>query len=217
VVGAEPFDIRVPLFRRANRHNHIIYHTSWPYWSGNDVPRKPYLSSQKDWWKQFIEEVPTVTVTKAAKNAVEQFGGTATHIPHSVDTDLFRPDQGSSENGDTILFVGRLVEEKGIFDLINAAERISPTPQVQVVGSGPLYERIESYGGPANIELTGHVRDNERLAEIFAAADVHVLPSYKNGRWEELFGMVIIESMASGTPTVATAVLNRHKALEFTV
>jgi len=205
ILGAEPFDIRVKLFNHISNRNKLIYHTSWPFWSGERVPRKLWFDGQRKAWRSFLQDVTTVTVTKASKDAVEEFGGRAIHIPHGVDVSVFHPTEEPTRNKHHVLFVGRLVEEKGIKDLIAATERLNtPDVTLQFVGRGPLAEYLEQYEGPARIEHLGYISDSRRLAHLYAEADVHVLPSYQRGAWEELFGIVIIEAMACGTPTIAT-------------
>lgn len=204
VLGAEPFDFRVEMFKRLAKQNQVIYHTSWPFWDGKRVPHTPLLETQRRWWREFLSTVPTVAVTRRVRDAVEDFGGTATHIPHGVDTTRFSPDRGTTGERPTVLFVGRLVEEKGVRDLLAAVEQTDQSPLVQFVGRGPLSSLLEEYDGPVTVEYLGYVGDRTRLAELYASAHLHVLPSYCDGIWEELFGIVTIEAMAAGTPTVAT-------------
>lgn len=204
ILGAEPFDVRIGLFKRLARKNRIIYHTSWPFWSGNRVPRSALVDKHRVQWREFVSDVQTVTVTKKARDAVESFGGSAIRIPHGVDTEVFSPCRGTTSDRPTVLFVGRLVEEKGIRDLLAAVEQMNQSPVIKFVGRGPLSSYLKKYNGPATVEYLGFVDDTNHLARLYATADLHVLPSYAEETWEELFGMVIIESMASGTPTVAT-------------
>ena len=215
LLGAEPFDIRVPYFEQLARRNDMIYHTSWPFWSGDRVPKRPWVERQRREWRSFVQRVPTVAVTRAATEAVEDFGGDAIHIPHGVDTTVYSPDKGADAENQRVLFVGELTEQKGIRDLVAAAERLdSDGATFQFVGQGPLADYLREYSEPASIEHLGYVADDERLAELYATADVHALPSYPTEYWEELFGMVIIEAMAAGTPTVATDCVGPREVVE---
>ena len=64
-----------------------------------------------------------------------------------------------------------------------------------------LEKRIEAKGLQSSIELTGHIPYNS-LPKIYASHDLFVYP----GIWDEPFGRVFLESLAAGTPVVATDV-----------
>lgn len=95
-----------------------------------------------------------------------------------------------------VLFVGRLSEEKGIEDFLEATERL---PRV-IVGDGPLRERV-----PGAI---GFVSPRE-LGAYYERASVVVCPSRREG-----YGVVAREAMAYGRPVVATAVGGLLDAVE---
>jgi glycosyltransferase involved in cell wall biosynthesis len=101
--------------------------------------------------------------------------------------------------------VGRLVPQKGIFDLVKAAALLrdaEPMARYVVVGRGPLRRslaaRIEELGLDGIVRLVGFRRD---VGRVLAGADLMALPSH----WEG-FGVVLMEAMAAGTPIVATRV-----------
>lgn len=218
LLGGEPFDLRAPLFSHvAERHN-VIYHTSWPYWSGSDVPQAPRTSRQRGAWDSFLDKVHTVTVSDAAKGELSRMGYDATHIPHGVRTDVFTPGDDSGEgSGDevTILFVGRFVEEKGIHDLLAVADSLDRGDVCfQFVGNGPLADDIKEAQTTSPVEHLGYIGDRDALAEVYAAADIFVLPSFRFNGWEELFGIVLIEAMAAGVPVVTTDCVGPREIVE---
>jgi glycosyltransferase involved in cell wall biosynthesis len=102
-----------------------------------------------------------------------------------------------------IVAVGRLAEQKGFGTLLDAtaawAAR-SPAPLVAIAGDGPLEgplrERIETERLP--VALLGRRSD---VPELFAAADVAVVPSVWEGQ-----PLVVQEALRAGTPLVATSV-----------
>lgn len=107
-------------------------------------------------------------------------------------------------NRKVILFVGRLVEIKGVQYLIRAMERVDAL--LVVVGDGPLRENLEEearqYG--ERIIFMG-AKSHQQLAEIYASADIFVAPSITSDNGgQEGFGLTILEAMASGLPVVAS-------------
>ena len=93
-----------------------------------------------------------------------------------------------------VLFVGRVVEAKGIRDAIDAWRRSRSDLPFVVAGTGPLRREIETAG----IEVLGWL-DRRRLCAAYRRAAVVVMPS----RWQEPFGIVGLEALTLGTPVAA--------------
>ncbi len=137
-------------------------------------------------------------------------------VPCGVDLDRFRP-LGRAEARDelglnghkVLLFVGRIEALKGLDLLIHTTAHLDAGDiKVLVVGddaegSGDL-ARLKSMAEGLNVaesvEFVGQV-PQDRLPWYYSAADVCVVPSYY-----ESFGLVALESMACGTPVVASRV-----------
>jgi glycosyltransferase involved in cell wall biosynthesis len=105
------------------------------------------------------------------------------------------------EHGDrVVLFVGRLVPYKGTDVLLSAARDIRG--KILIVGDGPLMEgfrnRILGEGLNGKVVLAGNVAD---LKPYFHACDLLVLPSVSH---LEAFGIVQMEAMAFGKPSVSS-------------
>ncbi len=216
VLFAAPYDAVIPLFQWLRGRNRVIYWVSWPYWDGSSYPRKPLYRAQIQQWHQFLEGTRTVTVTRAAQQALIRVGAKAVHIPHSVDTSLFTPPRLPRDSSKTrILYVGRLHWEKGVDLLIDLA-REGPWHDAEYwfVGDGNLKKAIQTLAKQSNVRYFGYVTDQKRLAEIFRHADLLVLPSRRTEGWEELFGITLIEAMASGLPVVATDCIGPREIVE---
>lgn len=108
--------------------------------------------------------------------------------------------------GATILFLGRLDAQKGVFDLLRAFALVhAACPQARLVLAGdgdPAPLRTQA----AELDLSNHVTlpgwvDAPRRAALLATAAVFVLPSH-----HEQMPMSLLEAMAAGTPVVATSV-----------
>jgi rhamnosyl/mannosyltransferase len=135
-------------------------------------------------------------------------------IPHGLDPAAFartpeverRARALRDEHGRFVLFVGRLVDYKGVDQLIAAAQRLGAGIQVLIVGEGPrraaLEEQARSLGLlGGRVRFRGRVAAGAELAAHYHACELFVLPSISRA---EAFGLVQAEAMACGKPVVAT-------------
>jgi glycosyltransferase involved in cell wall biosynthesis len=142
------------------------------------------------------------------------YHGPAEAIPNAVDTDFFRPlDRAACReaigiDGFVIGYVGRLVEEKGVMDIIDALASCNVSVNAIFVGGGPMREPLEArakeLGLAARVRFLGP-RPSEQLPRIINAIDALVLVSRTTSRWKEQFGRVIIEAQACGTPVIGSS------------
>ena len=110
---------------------------------------------------------------------------------HPLDKKASKNKLGWSSNF-KVLFVGRLVAEKGIPELLDAAKLFKKEIELKIAGSGPLEEEVKKY-------YVGKVSQYE-LPVYYSAADVVIVPSTH----DEGFGRVILESLACGTPVIGS-------------
>ncbi|MCF8565737.1 glycosyltransferase family 4 protein [Alicyclobacillus tolerans] len=109
------------------------------------------------------------------------------------------------EEEQIVLFVGRLVQEKGVHTLLEAAPKIlSEQTNVKfvIVGTGPVEAELRDLahrsGLGHKVHFTGFISDEERN-HLFNIADLAVFPSLY-----EPFGIVALEAIAAGTPVVVS-------------
>ncbi len=108
--------------------------------------------------------------------------------------------------GPVVLFAGQLAEFKGLRVFVEAAKGVLgdfENAQFLVAGAGELEREMVRWVIDQGLE--SHVRFlgiREDLEDVMAVADIFVCPS----TWQEAFGFVIAEAMASGLPVVATRV-----------
>ena len=126
--------------------------------------------------------------------------------PNTVERDEVRSELGLDVNNIVIGTAGKLIQGKGVFDLLSAVYRlIDKYPNVRLifVGDGSertrLEQEVQRLSMHNKVILCGVRKDIERM---YAAMDIFVLPS----TCREAFGMVLIEAMAMGKPVIATAI-----------
>ena len=109
-----------------------------------------------------------------------------------------------------VLFVGRLVERKGVRYLIDAVRTLAPRRAVHltIIGDGPerpaLASQVQAAGLDGAVDLRGRVSDAE-LRQAYAAASVFVLPAIVDSRGDtEGLGVVLLEAMSYGVPVVGS-------------
>ncbi len=213
IVGVEPYSLRVivPLFlKRLNKK--MIYLTSWPYWDySKDVVKPNFIT--KRLWNSFLKNLNVVTTTRTAMENISKTGANAIHIPHVVDLSVFKPVK-KKNNEIKVLYVGRIVKEKGIEGLVNAAKKFKDI-EFWFVGRGDLAYLLE---GLPNVRyfgyIEGYLEDKKRLADIYPQCDIFVLNSYATDKWEELFGISLIEAMASGLAVISTDCLGPKEIIK---
>ena len=114
--------------------------------------------------------------------------------------------------GSNILFVGRLVERKGVKYLIEAFDELSPDigATLTIVGEGPerknLEKLVESKGLQDRVIFKGRVSDEE-LEQCYKECDVFVLPACIDSKGDtEGLGVVLLEAMSYKKPVIASNV-----------
>jgi glycosyltransferase involved in cell wall biosynthesis len=135
----------------------------------------------------------------------------ATVVPCGVDTDLFRPLAVGDGAGPRLLSIGRLVERKGVGNVIEA---LASLPGVDlVVAGGPDPARLDTDPEVRRLrEVAGRVGVAERVRFLGGVGRAEV-PRLMNEAdvvvavpWYEPFGIVPVEAMACGRPVVGSAV-----------
>lgn len=122
-------------------------------------------------------------------------------LPNGIDPDRFHATNGATD-GEYILFVGRLVPYKGLSTLLDALDHDPPDLPLKIAGEGPLRDTLEKQAGSiqADVRFLGYVED-EALPSLYRGARLTVLPSINR---HEAFGITLLESMACGTPVLAS-------------
>ncbi len=172
-----------------------------------------------------------VAVDPAARDVLQAKGARApiAVIPHALDPRLYSPGAAHDTrarlglSGFVIGYVGRLVPEKGVGDLLDAVARLGSDaglpeaarePSVLIVGDGPALGDLRAFAearlpapggapGSSRVCFTGAVPHDE-VPEYYRCMDVLVLPSRTARHWREQFGRTIVEALACGVPVVGS-------------
>ena len=130
-------------------------------------------------------------------------------LPNGVDTNRYQPapiGERKTSGPETLrlLFVGRIVHQKGLDLLFNALATQPVTVTADIIGDGP--ERAELVRQAADLGITNRVRflgwlSREALSVHLQAADAFVFPSREEG-----MPNAVLEAMACGLPVIATDV-----------
>jgi glycosyltransferase involved in cell wall biosynthesis len=159
-----------------------------------------------------------VAVEEGARVVLLRKGCTApvSLLPHPIDTALYRPASGAQGRarlglaGFVIGYVGRLVPQKGVLDLLEAARALRARGvgrfSLLLVGDGPQRPQLEAYAAaylPGQVVFAGAVPHSE-VPAYYNCMDVLVLPSRTTRSWQEQFGRVLLEAQACGVPVVGS-------------
>ncbi len=178
----------------------------------NLIPRYRLPRAQIAWAAERAEGL--ITVCDALADDLAALGVDRARVSvlrNGVDLTTFTPDPRGRErlrgelevSGPVVLSVGHLIERKG-HDLAIRAIAGMPEASLLIVGSGPeeaaLKRLTHELGMEERVRFVGSV-PHETLKNYYSAADILILGSSREG-WPN----VLLESMACGTPVVATAV-----------
>jgi glycosyltransferase involved in cell wall biosynthesis len=150
-----------------------------------------------------VSHYPSVAISKAVADC---FQVRSVVIPNPYDSELFRLSTGSVERDRDLIFLGRLVSEKGIDLLLQSLGKLKArqlSPCLTIVGQGPEQNHLEQL--TAELGLGGQVTfagalQGASLATVLRRHKILVVPS----RYDEPFGVVALEGIACGCVVVGS-------------
>jgi glycosyltransferase involved in cell wall biosynthesis len=178
--------------------------------------RRPWVASHNNWYtrasgrlgwqdhlKHFLARFATgISVSRAVSQHVHT---PSVVIPNAYREDVFRL-MPEVERERALIFVGRLVSDKGVDLLLDALASLKARglkPRLTIVGDGPektaLHKQAEELAVAGQVNFAGVKRDTE-LARLLNAHRIMVVPS----RWREPFGIVALEGIACGCVVVGS-------------
>lgn len=155
------------------------------------------LANRRRWWSDVAR---FFCISAAQRHLLIQGGMPASRL--SVKHN-FVPDPGVRRTGagEHVLFLGRLTAEKGVRLLMSAWDRAEVGLPLVIAGTGPLADEVARWAASrTDVRYVG-LQDAAGCRSLTASAAAMVAPS----TWLEAFGLVVVEAMAAGVPTVAAA------------
>ena len=195
-------------------HNNLSVRTVWPAL----LLRKPLvITHQGSYCRRptgidltqrikhaLVRRAPSVAISRAVAACFET---DSTIIPNPYDAKIFVSPSREQERPSDLIFIGRMVTEKGIDLLLEALARLRARnlfPRLTLVGPGPERSAMEQLatrlGLADQVIFLGPKRDAE-LANLLVQHKILVIPS----RYDEPFGVVALEGIACGCVAVGSA------------
>lgn len=164
--------------------------------------------------KKLLKKVDRIiAVSASVKEDISKYGldkDKIVVIHNGVDTEVFKPTEPVFKEqyegcDNLLLFVGRIIEQKGLDHLIDAMPRILkeyPSTKLLIVGKGKmkprLIKKVKKMDLNKEIIFPGFI-DEELMPNLYSSADVFVLPSL----WEVL-PIALLEGLSCGAPLLAS-------------
>ncbi|HET9121849.1 MAG TPA: glycosyltransferase family 4 protein [Solirubrobacterales bacterium] len=146
---------------------------------------------------------------ETALGFLEEAGGKVHRIPPSVDPELFPASPPRANGTFKVLYAGTLGMSQGVGTLVDAAELLDDSPEIQFViagdgAEGPELRRRLADGRAPNVTMLGRV-PHERIPELYAEADAAVVLLRDRPLFEGALPTKMFEAMSAARPLVLSA------------
>lgn len=141
--------------------------------------------------------------TKAKEKIESYHVGKNIYVSYlTVDVDKYFYEKVTNIVQGQLIFVGSLIERKGVDLLFKALAKVKVDYYLRIVGSGPLEQELKELAKRLDIdkkvEFCGY-KQEEEVAELYRESNILVLPTR-----EDCYGLVILEAMCASLPVIAS-------------
>ena len=202
VISGEFFWISTIAFRMFSTENFYSY--TYENHLGNVLKKYWWIFR---FWIPMVNKIfrGVIVPVKSTKRCWKKLGLKNIWVnPLGVDLELFRYSENELSDELKLLYVGRVVPEKGLDYLLKAVSQLSFPYSLTVVGNGEIerYRRTAKNLG-CRATFIGPVKYC-KLPNLYREHNVVILPSITTPYWKEQLGMVLIEAMATGRIVVGS-------------
>lgn len=216
VFGIAPFDYKIFGLLRLLKKHRIYYHTSWACWDKSFHPKKKKNSEIVfKRWQNFLEdEVEHIfcVTNKSKAELLENYNipSEKINVVHHALHPVFSTEALVKKKENSFIYYGRIVSQKGIRELLEYFSE-NPEKTITLIGDGNQRFLIEKYTEEyPNIIYKNKTENIEDLKQELASHEYLLL----NAKWEELFSLVIIESMSQGVIPVSSALTGPKEIIQ---
>jgi len=190
--------------------NNISLRTLWPLL----FVRRPLFIAHQTWitnpdgsvrWQHFLKRFVLRHATSFAISGAiaESLPVPSIRVGNPYDDEVFKGSPTELKKRE-LIFVGRLVSDKGASLLLDGLKLMTTKPRLTIVGDGPeraaLEKQTADSGLQAQVDFAGS-RHREQLADALREHEILVVPSL----WQEPFGIVALEGIACGCVVIGSA------------
>lgn len=209
VLAIAPFDSKLKSLLWILKNHQLYYHSSWTCWDKSFHPKNKNNTPEVfQTWKNFLEKQTChifVVTQKSKKSLLQNYDIKSPKISvvyHSLHP-AYKTHFSQKRIPNSFIYLGRLTTDKGIRELLSFASS-HPTATLTIIGEGEEESVVRDYSERfENIYFEGFILDKEKIINHISKHQFLVLNSKKTKKWEELFGLIIIEAMSQGTLPIA--------------
>lgn len=179
-----------------------------PYisWTDGTLHSERNINKVQKWTRHYIIKNANAYIASSTKAQEAQIAYGAEknrcYISYlTVDIDSYMMNSGDKIKG-RLIFVGRLVQLKGVELLISALSKVSYDYEMIIVGTGPEKETLEKQCRELNlcdrVLFVGH-KNREELKELYQSSTIFILPTK-----DDCFALVVLEAMCARMPIICS-------------
>lgn len=201
VIGAEYNPVSIKALQWCRRH-----HKKYISWTDGTLYSERNINLLQKLSRRYIIQKADAYLASSSKAREAQLAYGANEkkcfiSSLTVDIDQYLID-GQKREGKELLFVGNLIQRKGIDLLLNALPYVAEEYKLHIVGEGPEREALKAQMIALRLEdkvIFHGFLQGDALKELYAESDIFILPTR-----EDCFGLVILEAMCAGLPVISS-------------